>query len=42
MGEHLMPLSDEHKKRRARNFAVAGTLVALVVIFFLVTLVNMG
>ncbi|SLN33259.1 hypothetical protein [Oceanibacterium hippocampi] len=36
-----MPLSDEHRKKRGRNFALAGVLVALVVLFYLITIVKM-
>jgi hypothetical protein len=36
-----MGLSEEHKKKRARNYALAGVLLALVVIFFLVSIVKM-
>lgn len=36
-----MPLSEEHKKKRARNYALAAVLLGLVVIFFLVTLVKL-
>ena len=34
-------LSDEHKNRKARNYALAGVLFALVVIFFVVTIVKL-
>lgn len=37
-----MPLSEEHKKRRGRNFALAGVLLALIVLFFFITLAKMG
>jgi hypothetical protein len=37
-----MPITEEHKKRRGRNFALAGFLLFLVVLFFAVTLVKMG
>ena len=37
-----MPIGEEHKKRRGRNFALAGFLLFLVVLFFAVTLVKMG
>jgi len=36
-----MPLSDEHKKRRGRNYALAAVLVALVVLFFFITIAKM-
>lgn len=35
-----MPLSEEHKKRRGRNWAVAGFLFAMVVLFYLATIVK--
>ena len=36
-------LTDEQKKRRShRNLAIAGTLVALVLIFYLLTIFNFG
>ena len=35
-------LSDEHKKRKARNYALGGVLGALVIIFFVVTMVKLG
>jgi hypothetical protein len=37
-----MPLSDEHKKRRGRNYALAAVLLGLMVLFFLITLAKMG
>lgn len=37
-----MPLSDEHKKRRGRNYALAAVLLGLVVLFFFITLAKMG
>jgi hypothetical protein len=37
-----MPLDDEHKKRRLRNFAVGGILLALVVLFYFITIVKMA
>lgn len=36
-----MPLGEEHKKKRARNYALAGVLLAMVIIFFLVTIVKL-
>lgn len=30
----MMPLSEEHKKRRARNWAIAGVLFFLVILFY--------
>lgn len=37
-----MPLTDLHRKRRNRNLAVGGALLALVVIFFFVTIIKMS
>lgn len=37
-----MPLSDEHKKRRGRNYALAAVLLGLIVLFFLITLAKLG
>ncbi len=37
-----MPLHEEHKKRASRNYALAGILVALIVLFFVVTLVKLN
>ena len=37
-----MPITEEHNRRRGRNFALAGFLAFLVVLFFAVTLVKMG
>lgn len=37
-----MPLSEEHKKRRGRNFALAAVLLGLVVLFFFITIAKMG
>jgi hypothetical protein len=36
-----MPLGEEHKKKRSRNYALAGVLLAIVVIFFVVTIVKL-
>ncbi len=35
-----MPISEEHRKRRGRNLAMAGALFALVVLFFVITVVK--
>lgn len=35
-----MPPSEEYKKQRARNWAIAGFLVFMVVLFFLATMVK--
>jgi hypothetical protein len=37
-----VPISDEHKKRRGRNIALALVLGALVVLFFVITIVRLG
>jgi len=37
-----MPMHDEHKRRRARNIALAVVLFALVVLFYSITIVRMG
>lgn len=37
-----MPISEEHQKRRGRNLALGLVLAALVVLFFVVTIVKMG
>ncbi len=37
-----MPQHDEHKRRRARNIALAVALFALVVLFYSITIVRMG
>jgi hypothetical protein len=34
--------SDMHRRQRSKNLVMAGFLLALVVIFFLLTLVRMG
>ena len=41
MGSVEMPLGDRHARRRGRNFALAGVLAALVVLFFVITLVKL-
>ena len=37
-----MPITDEHRRRRGRNFALAGALLAFIVIFYLITLARFG
>lgn len=37
-----MPLSERHRRRRGRNFALAGFLVALVILLFFITLAKLG
>jgi hypothetical protein len=34
--------SDIHRRQRGKNLVVAGLLVALVVVFFVLTIVRMG
>ncbi len=36
-----MPMSERHRQRRGRNIAIAGVLFALVVIFFIASIVKM-
>ncbi|WP_330891924.1 hypothetical protein [Ferrovibrio sp.] len=36
-----MPLHDHHKRRRARNYALGGVLLALVILFYLITIAKM-
>ena len=36
-----MPITERHRHRRGRNFALAGALAALVVLFFAITLVKL-
>ena len=36
-----MPLSDEHKKRAGRNYALAAVLLAFVALFFFLTLAKL-
>ena len=36
-----MPITEEHRRRRGRNYALAGALLALVVLFFAVTIVRL-
>ena len=37
-----MPLSERHRRRRGRNFALAGFLAALVILLFFITLAKLG
>jgi hypothetical protein len=37
-----VPITDEHRRRRGRNLALAGVLAALVILFFILTVVKMG
>ena len=38
----VMPLHDEHRRRRLRNVALAVTLGALVLLFFLITIAKLS
>ncbi|WP_439817390.1 hypothetical protein [Zavarzinia sp. CC-PAN008] len=37
-----MPVSEMHRKRRTRNYVVAGILVGLVVLFFAISIAKMS
>lgn len=37
-----MPITERHKRQKSKNFALAGVLFALVVLFFAITLVKLG
>lgn len=37
-----MPLSDLHKKKAKKNFIVLGVIVALVVLFWIITMIKIG
>ncbi len=37
-----MPLSELHKRRRVRNFALLAVLLGLVGLFFVMSMVRMG
>ncbi len=37
-----MPITQRHRRQRAKNLALAGVLVALVALFFAITLVKLG
>ncbi len=37
-----MPPGEMHRQRRSRNFALAGALFVMVVIFFVVSIVKMS
>lgn len=36
-----MPLHEEHKRKAGRNYALAGILIGMVVLFFLITLAKL-
>ncbi len=40
--DRLMPDKEYYRRRRWRNYALAGVLLALVVMFFFITLARMG
>jgi hypothetical protein len=42
MKEGVMKDRDLERRRRARNFAVGGVLLALAILFYLITVVRMG
>jgi len=37
-----VPISEQHKRRRGRNLALAAVLFAIVILFFIITLVKMS
>ena len=37
----MMPITDQHRRMRGCNLALGGFLLALVLLFFLVTVVKM-
>ena len=37
-----MPTTERHRRARGRNFALAGVLLGLVILFFVITLVKMA
>jgi hypothetical protein len=37
-----MPITEEHRRRRGRNYALGGVLLGLAVLFFAITIVQMG
>jgi hypothetical protein len=37
-----MPITQQHRRQRARNLALAGVLFGLVALFFAITLVKLG
>ncbi len=41
-GSPDMAITEHHKRRRTRNFALAGVLLALVILFFAITIVKMS
>jgi predicted nucleic acid-binding Zn ribbon protein len=37
-----MPIGEEHRRKRGRNYALAAVLFFLVILFFVVSVVKMG
>ena len=37
-----MPITEEHRRRRGRNYALGGALLVLVIVFFALTLTRLG
>ncbi len=37
-----MPITQQHKRQRNKNLALAGALLGLMVLFFAITLVKLG
>ena len=37
----MMPIGERHHQRKGRNFAIAGILFAMAVIFFVATIVKL-
>lgn len=38
----MMANEQDDRRRRQRNFAIAGVLVALAILFYVITLIRMG
>lgn len=37
-----MPLSDLHQRKRVKNFTVAAILLALILLFFVITIIKLS
>jgi len=37
-----MPIEEQHRRKRVRNYTLAGVLFALAILFFIVTIVKMS
>lgn len=37
-----MPITEHHRRQKGKNLALAGVLLAMVVLFFAITIVRMG